>query len=380
MSKNLVIVGAGLAGLAAAIETALFGNNAVLVSSESSERAQSVMAEGGINAALNTKGENDMPEEHEKDTLKAACGIADVQAVHGLTSNAPDIVRQLHSWGVQFNLNENGEIDLRNFGGQKKKRTAFAQSDTGKQIMTALIDETRKYEYTGAIKRLAHHNFVTLLMDGDICGGRVVKDRYSGEISEITSDGVIIATGGFHGLFGDTTGSLYNTGEAVYELFRLGVVMQNCEMIQYHPTTVRSNGKRMLISEAARGEGGRLVAINGNEKRYFMEEKYPELKNLMPRDVTAREIYKELKNNEVFLDMRDIPHNVFSKKLSGLHQDCITYLNIDPQYELIPVLPGIHYFMGGIKVDVCHRTNIINLYAAVKGPRHTNPNNLITKT
>ena len=140
MKHTLVIVGAGLAGLSAALTAVKNGWTVKLVSSLASERAQSVMAEGGINAALNTKGEEDSPEQHYTDTLTAACGLADPNAVWGMTQAASELVRSLHHLGVQFNVTDDDELDLRNFGGQKKKRTAFAQSDTGKQLMTALID------------------------------------------------------------------------------------------------------------------------------------------------------------------------------------------------------------------------------------------------
>ena len=163
---------------------------------------------------------------------------------------------------------------------------------------------------------------------------------------ELPGDAVIIATGGMHGLFGNTTGSLSNTGEVTAELFRLGVPLANGEMIQYHPTTVKCGGKRILISEAARGEGGRLFAMKDGKQWYFMEKKYPELGNLMPRDITAREIWKVSHESEVFLDMTEISEEIISNKLSGLADDCMTYLHKDIRKEPVSVLPGIHYFMG----------------------------------
>ena len=253
MSKTIIIIGAGLAGLSAALQAAENGCNVKLVSSLPSERAQSVMAEGGINAALNTKDENDSPEEHFTDTIKAACGLADPNAVWGMTQAAPELVHWLLKLGVKFNMSGYDDVDLRNFGGQKKKRTAFAQSDTGKQIMTAMIDAVRRKEASGMVERFSHHSFLTLRLCGNICCGCVIRDEYSQETVELPGDAVIVATGGMHGLFGNTTGSLSNTGEVTAELFRLGVPLANGEMIQYHPTTVKCGGKRMLISEAARG-------------------------------------------------------------------------------------------------------------------------------
>ena len=355
MSKTIIIIGAGLAGLSAALQAAENGCNVKLVSSLPSERAQSVMAEGGINAALNTKDENDSPEEHFTDTIKAACGLADPNAVWGMTQAAPELVHWLLKLGVKFNMSGYDDVDLRNFGGQKKKRTAFAQSDTGKQIMTAMIDAVRRKEASGMVERFSHHSFLTLRLCGNICCGCVIRDGYSQETVELPGDAVIVATGGMHGLFGNTTGSLSNTGEVTAELFRLGVPLANGEMIQYHPTTVKCGGKRMLISEAARGEGGRLFAMKDGKQWYFMEEKYPELGNLMPRDITAREIWKVSHESEVFLDMTEISEEIISNKLSGLADDCMTYLHKDIRKEPVSVLPGIHYFMGGILVDEQHR-------------------------
>lgn len=329
MKHTLVIVGAGLAGLSAALTAVKNGWTVKLVSSLASERAQSVMAEGGINAALNTKGEEDSPEQHYADTLTAACGLADPNAVWGMTQAAPELVHSLHRLGVQFNVTDDDELDLRNFGGQKKKRTAFAQSDTGKQLMTALIDAVRREESAGTVERFPHHKFRTLLFSGNICGGCTVQDTYTGELLRFVCDAVLIATGGPHGLFGDTTGSLANTGEVTAELFRLGVPMANLEMIQYHPTTVEQGGKRMLLSEAARGEGGRLLALRNGKPWYFMEEKYPELGNLMPRDITAREVWTVSRDYEVFLDMTELPKEVMEHKLAGLVDDCQTYLHKD---------------------------------------------------
>lgn len=207
MSKTIIIIGAGLAGLSAALQAAENGCNVKLVSSLSSERAQSVMAEGGINAALNTKDENDSPEEHFTDTIKAACGLADPNAVWGMTQAAPELVHWLLKLGVKFNMSGYDDVDLRNFGGQKKKRTAFAQSDTGKQIMTAMIDAVRRKEASGMVERFSHHSFLTLRLCGNICCGCVIRDEYSQETVEFPGDAVIVATGGMHGLFGNTSDS-----------------------------------------------------------------------------------------------------------------------------------------------------------------------------
>lgn len=361
--KNVIIIGAGISGLSATLELAKENINVILVSSQPSERAQSVMAEGGINAAMNTKGEDDNCRIHAKETLDSAAGIVDENAVINMTKEAPDIIRKLLALGVNFNMNSQGEVELREFGGQKKCRTVFAGNCTGKQIMTALIDAVRKEEVSGKVTRYFHHEFVSLI-GHDKCEGCNIKDAFTDEIISIKSDAVIMACGGMHGLFENTTGSLFNTGKAQVTLFSQGVCMSNLEMIQYHPTTLKLGDKRVLITEAARAEGGRLYSINEHgEKSFFMEERYPELGNLMPRDITTREIFNEMKTGKVFLDMTSLDIEKWNNRLFELRSDMKLYFGIDPAKEPICIEPGIHYFMGGIKVDIEHRTNINDLYA-----------------
>ena len=365
--ERIKIIGAGLAGLSAAITLAQKGYKSTLISLQPSERAQSVMAEGGINGASNTMGENDSPVEHAADTLKAGVDLADPEAVNGFAEHAPKI----HQWLVDLGAplhRKDGKLILRNFGGQKKKRTAYAQSSTGKVLMTALIDECRKYEAAGVIHRLCHHEFLSLLIRGGRCEGAWVRDSYSGEGFGLAGP-VIIAAGGLNGFFpGMTTGTTANSGDAAAILFAQGVAFANLEFIQYHPTTVQIPGKRMLISEAARGEGGRLFVERNGSPWYFMEEKYPELGNLMPRDVVSREMYYVMHDDstgrQVYLDLRGLSQKTWKEKLADLQEEIRYYLAIDPSKEPVPVSPGIHYFMGGIYVDRCHRTSIDGLYAA----------------
>ena len=362
------IIGAGLAGLSAAITLADKGISSNLISNYPSERAQSVMAEGGINGVLDTMGEWDRVENHFEDTMKAGGEIADEAMVRDLTEAAPGIIRYLRKIGVPFNLKEN-KIQQRNFGGQKKKRTAYAKSSTGKVIMTALIDEARKYETMGLIKRYSHHEFLRLRLEngGKVCKGVEIRDNYTGNSFHLEGI-VILASGGPAGVFaGVTTGTTANTGDVTAKVFAQGVRLSNLEMIQYHPTTIEIADKVCLVSEAARGEGGRLFIYKDDKKYYFMEEKYPEFKNLMPRDVVSREMYFVSRDNggaQVYLDMTELPKEVWKERLPDLREEIIHYLGIDPKNEPIPVRPGIHYFMGGIDVDIDHKTNVENLFAA----------------
>lgn len=360
------IVGAGLAGLSAAITAAKNGRECRLISKQPSERAQSVLAEGGINAALDTMGENDTTKEHFEDTMRGGVYLADPNAVEMLTKNAPEILSRLMELGSGLNMCGSKPL-LRKFGGQKKKRTAFAKSSTGKIIMTALIDEARKYEAKGLIHRYPHHELYDLYIKNGRCIGLAIKDLYSGELLSFEG-AVILACGGLNGFFeGRTTGTTQNDGAAAVIAFARGAEFANLEFIQYHPTTIGISGKRCLISEAARGEGGRLFARINGEKVYFMEEKYPELGNLMPRDIVSRESYMISKRADcdgVFLDMTKISDDVWSGKLSDLRKECVYYLSLDPAKEYIPVEPAIHYFMGGINTDINHKTSIEGLYAA----------------
>ena len=403
--ETVNIVGAGLAGLSAALTLAKQHQPCRLISVQASERAQSVLAEGGINGALNNMGEGDSILLHEEDTCLAGCQIADEEAVRGLTGHAPAIIQMLADLGVPFNR-QDGKILQRSFGGQRKKRTAFAKSSTGKMIMHALIDEVRKYEVLGLVERYPHHLFEDLLirevisvhaqqaqsgnpehvqqvqsriserpesarrgeLKEKVCCGLLIRDVYTGEEMRFAGP-VLMACGGMNGLFPSrTTGTLINSGNAAARLFARGVRFSNLEMIQYHPTTLAIAGKRLLISEAARGEGGRLFVRRAGDPWYFMEEKYPEFGNLMPRDVVSREMYFVTHESDcepqVYLDMRGISKEVFQKRLSDLRAELLHYGKPDPEREPIPVEQGIHYFMGGIDVDVFHQTNLRFLYAA----------------
>ena len=268
--KHVLIVGSGLSGLSCAIELAENGICSTLVSPYPSERAQSVMAAGGINAAL---GFEDSPKLHSEDTLKSGGFIAGEKAVTGLCNEAPHIVNWLESIGVVFSRNEEGKVALRAFGGQSKNRTAYAGAATGKQIMTALIREARKHECSGKITRLLGRQFHSALINDGKCYGAILYNEKERKIEELYADSVVVATGGQNVLFGKTTGSMQCDGYTVAKLYEQGAKLKNLEFIQYHPTTVETPQTRLLISEAARGEGGRLYYLDKDKKVYFMEEK-----------------------------------------------------------------------------------------------------------
>ncbi|MGN1372726.1 MAG: FAD-binding protein [Candidatus Coproplasma sp.] len=229
--KRVLIIGSGISGLVCAIKCAEAGHYAIMVSPFQSERSQSVMAAGGINAALDTKGENDTPESHIEDTLHGGCDIASRTAVEGMCRSAPEIIRWLESIGTVFTRDSNGLIDLRAFGGQSHKRTAYAGASTGKQIVTALVHEARKYECEGLIVRRLNLNFHSALIDGSVCCGALLYNSVTRKLESIFADAVVMATGGQNGIFGKTTGSLLCDGYAAGKLFCQGAKLKNLEFI-----------------------------------------------------------------------------------------------------------------------------------------------------
>ena len=362
-----------MAGLTCSVKLAECGNKVKLFSPAPSERSQSVMAMGGINAALNNKGQDDSPRQHYEDTINGGQQINNPNAVEKLTRDAPEIIEWLSDIGTSFTRDENQNIDQRYFGGQKKKRTVYAGARTGKQVLTAINAMSRKYEQENLIKRYIGWRFLSLILNKQKeCTGAILINEYTDEIKPFKSDCVVIATGGMNKIFGKISGSLQNDAGTTARLLHQEVKLANLEMIQFHPTTIKTPVKNMLITEAARGEGGRLYTIKDGKPWYFMEEWYPELGVLMPRDVVSRSIYKVCNQlnlgingeNFVYLDVSFLPEETVKVKLDEVYEVCTKYLNLDPTSQPIPVYPGIHYFMGGILTDEYHKTSIKNLYAA----------------
>ena len=356
--KHVLIIGSGLSGLSCAIELAEKGIHSTLVSPYSSERAQSVMAAGGINAAI---GADDSADQHAEDTLKSGGSIAGEEAVAGLCSAAPEIIRQLENLGVVFSRNEKGEVALRAFGGQSRNRTAYAGASTGKQIMTALIRVARKYECLNVINRLLGRQFHSALIQDNKCYGALLYNEKDRKIETVYADAVVIATGGQNVLFRKTTGSMQCDGYVAAKLYEQGARLKNLEFIQYHPTTIETPQKRMLITEAARGEGGRLYYMDGGRRVYFMEDKYGARGNLMPRDVVSKCIYDA--PSQVYLDISFLGKKLIKSRLSEVAELCQKYAVLDVTKESIPVYPSVHFFMGGLAVGRDHKTSVDNLYA-----------------
>ena len=359
--KKILVIGSGISGLMCAIRCAGRGIQTTLVSPYPSERAQSVMAAGGINAVLSFSDEGDTVESHIEDTLKGGAYLGGKNAVGGLCSRAPEIIRYLENIGTVFSLDPEGRPARRAFGGQSHKRTYYCGSSTGKQIVSALVMEARRCEADGLVERRLGSFFHSALIEDGVCRGALLFDERSGELNTVYADALVMAVGGQNALFGKTTGSTLCDGYAAGRLFTQGVTLKNLEFIQYHPTTLETAQKRMLVTEAVRGEGGRLFFEENGKRVYFMEEKYGPRGNLMTRDVISREI--DACGKDVYLDISFLDGRLIDERLPEVRDLCRKYRNIDIKKEPIPVAPSVHFFMGGLAVRLNHETNIENLFA-----------------
>lgn len=359
--REVLIIGSGIAGMACAIRCAEQGIHATLVSPQPSERSQSVMAAGGINAVTSEHEDGDSVASHIEDTLEGGAWIGGSDAVTGLCTHAEQIVRYLESIGTVFSVDKGGRPQMRSFGGQSHKRTHYCGSSTGKQIVSALIMEARRFESLGLIDRRLRTHFYSALIEDGVCYGALLYDELMAELVPMYAEAIVMAVGGQNALFGKTTGSTLCDGYAVGRLFMQGAVLKNLEFVQYHPTTLETSQKRMLVSEAARGEGGRLFYLDQGRRVYFMEQKYGANGNLKTRDVVSREI--ESIGHEVFLDVSFLGKRTIDKRLPEVRDLCKKYRGIDISKEPIPVAPSVHFFMGGLAVHLSHETNIRHLYA-----------------
>ncbi len=359
--RNVLIIGSGISGMACAVRCASLGMHVELVSPFPSERSQSVMAAGGINAVTDACEAGDSVACHVEDTLKGGGYLAGRDAVTGLCARGGEIIRYLESIGTVFSVDGQGRPARRAFGGQTYKRTYYCGASTGKQIVSALVMEARRFEAAGLIRRRLWCCFHSALIRDGVCHGALLFDEGGGGLEAVYADTVVMATGGQNALFGKTTGSTQCDGYAAGRLFMQGAELKNLEFIQYHPTTLETPQKRMLISEAARGEGGRLFYEAGGRRVYFMEDKYGPRGNLMTRDVISREI--DAAGRPVFLDVSFLDRKIIDERLPEVRDLCKKYRDIDIHAQPIPVEPSVHFFMGGLAVHLNHETNIRNLFA-----------------
>lgn len=367
-----VVVGGGLAGLMATLKLTEAGIPVDLFSVVPAKRSHSVCAQGGINAVLDTKGEGDTVWEHIDDTIYGGDFLANQTMVARMCETAPAIVNLFDRMGVMFNRTPEGLLDLRRFGGTQKHRTAFAGATTGQQLLYALDEQVRAQEVAGMVCRYEFWTFVSAILDEGACKGIVAQDLASMEIRAFPADAVVVATGGCGAIFGKSTNSTINTGYVAAKLYTQGALYANGEFIQIHPTAIPGADKNRLMSESARGEGGRVWTYKDGKPWYFLEEKYPAYGNLVPRDIATREIYDVIYNqhlgvngeNVVYLDVSHIDPAVLDNKLGGILEIYEKFVGDDPRKVPMRIAPSVHYSMGGLWVDVDQSTNIPGLFAA----------------
>lgn len=374
MSKgNIVIVGGGLAGLMAAIKIAESGTKVDLFSVVPVKRSHSVCAQGGINGAVNTKGENDSPWEHFDDSVYGGDFLANQGPVKAMCEAAPKIIHMFDRMGVMFNRTPEGLLDFRRFGGTQHHRTAFAGATTGQQLLYALDEQVRSFEVNGLVTKFEGWEFVSAVMDEQgVCRGITAQNLRSMEMKAFPADAVIMATGGLGIIFGKSTNSTINTGYAAARLYQQGALYANGEFIQIHPTAIPGDDKNRLMSESARGEGGRVWTYKDGKPWYFLEEKYPAYGNLVPRDIATREIFDVCVNqklgidgeNKVYLDLSHIDAKQLDIKLGGIMEIYEKFMGDDPRKVPMKIFPGVHYSMGGLWVDIDQKTSIPGLFAA----------------
>ncbi|MCX7571321.1 succinate dehydrogenase flavoprotein subunit [Tumebacillus sp. DT12] len=380
-NQRIIVVGGGLAGLMATIKACEAGIPVDLFSLVPVKRSHSVCAQGGINGAVNTKGEGDSPWEHFDDSVYGGDFLANQPPVKAMCEAAPGIIHLLDRMGVMFNRTPEGLLDFRRFGGTKHHRTAFAGATTGQQLLYALDEQVRRFESAGLVQKYEGWDFLSAILDDEgVCRGITAQDLRSMEVHAFAADAVIMATGGPGLVFGRSTNSIINTGTAASALYQQGVKYANGEFIQIHPTAIPGDDKLRLMSESARGEGGRVWTYKDGKPWYFLEEKYPAYGNLVPRDIATREIFHVCVDlglgingeNMVYLDVSHIPKEKLDVKLGGIMEIYEKFAGDDPRKVPMKIFPAVHYSMGGMWVDFVddgktrynQMTNIRGLFAA----------------
>jgi succinate dehydrogenase / fumarate reductase, flavoprotein subunit len=385
-NPKIIIVGGGLAGLMATIRAAEASVPVDLFSIVPVKRSHSVCAQGGINAAKNQKGEGDTTWKHFDDTIYGGDFLANQPLVKRMCEEAPSIIDLLDRMGVTFNRTPEGLLDYRRFGGTLYHRTAFAGATTGQQLLYALDEQVRRHEAEGKVKKFEGFTFLSAVLDAaGVCRGITAMDLRSMEVKTFSADAVIFCTGGVGAIFGRSTNSVVCTGSAQSALFQQGVDYANGEFIQVHPTSIPGEDKLRLMSESARGEGGRVwvpkkqgdprdaKSIPESDRVYFLEEWYPKYGNLVPRDIATRAIHRIVYQEKlgingqpaVYLDVSHIDRATLDRKLEGILEIYEKFCGVDPRKEPMKVFPGMHYTMGGIWVNnEDQATNVPGIYAA----------------
>ncbi|TWT69660.1 succinate dehydrogenase flavoprotein subunit [Crateriforma conspicua] len=398
--KRVAVVGGGLAGLASVMKLTELGVKVDLFSLTPVKRSHSVCAQGGINSCNDqTRQLGDSEWKHFDDTVYGGDFLNHQPPVKEMAMWAPKVIDLMDRLGVPFNRTGEGFIDRRRFGGTLYKRTAFAGATTGQQLLYALDEQVRRQEAEGMVRKYEFWDFLRPILDeqGD-CRGIVAQDMVSMEIRSFPADAAVMATGGCGLVYGRSTMSVFCNGSAASRCFQAGAKYANGEFIQVHPTAIPGADKLRLMSESARGEGGRVWVprkaqdprapqeIPDSDRYYFLEERYPEYGNLVPRDIATREIFDICVNEGlsveddrmcVYLDLTHIPAAELDRKLGGILEIYEKFQGVDPRVEPMKIFPAVHYSMGGLWADYVkssdnglepgapenHMTNIPGLYA-----------------
>ena len=369
-NRRVIVVGGGLAGLAASVRIAESGVPVDLFSLVPVKRSHSVCAQGGINACNEVARQQGYSEyEHFDETVYGGDFLAHQPPVYEMTHWAPKIIDLLDRMGVPFNRTSEGRRDLRLFGGSLFKRTHFAGATTGQQLLYALDEQTRRWEHEKRVVKYEHWEFLRPIVDDDgRCIGIVAQDLRSMQIRAFRADAVVMATGGCGLVYGKSTNSVICTGAAASRCYREGAFYANAEFVQVHPTAIPGADKLRLMSESARGEGGRVWVprkagdtrdprqIPTEERYYFLEEKYPAYGNIVPRDIATREIFDVCVNqglgvgggNQVYLDLTHLDREYLERKLGGIVEIYRKFVGEDPAEVPMRIFPGVHYSMGGL--------------------------------
>jgi succinate dehydrogenase / fumarate reductase flavoprotein subunit len=356
---DVVVVGAGCAGMRAAIEAFDAGVDVAMLSKIHPVRSHSGAAEGGINAALGNASEDD-PEKHSYDTVKGSDYLGDQDAIEILCTEAPGDVYQLEQWGAVFSRTPDGRIAQRPFGAAGEPRTAYAADITGHVLIHVLYEQVMRRDIPTYEEFFAWK----LVVDDGRCQGVIAWDLVNGGLKSIGAKTVILATGGAGRLYTGTTNAYACTGDGMTMALRAGVALKDMEMMQFHPTTLAPTG--VLITEGCRGEGAYL--LNAQAER-FLVRYAPNAMELASRDVISRAEQTEIDEGRgiegnVLLDLRHLGAERILERLHGTRELSMVFMGVDPIYEPIPVRPGAHYHMGGVDTDVWGRTVIDGLYAA----------------
>ena len=371
--QHVVVIGGGLAGLAVTMRLAEAGIHVYLVSMVPVKRSHSVCAQGGINSVNElTRQQGDNEWLHLDDTVYGGDFLQHQPPVKEMCDWGPRVIHLLDRLGVPFNRTPEGFLDQRRFGGTMFKRTAFAGATTGQQLIYALDEQVRRWEADGLVEKFEYWEFLGPIVDeSGHCRGAVVQDMFSMEIRSLAGDALVLATGGCGLIYGRSTMSMICTGGAAGRAFKSGVFYANGEFIQVHPTAIPGTDKLRLMSESARGEGGRVwvpakpqdtrdpLSIPPDERYYFLEERYPKYGNLVPRDIATREIFDVCVNQGlsvqpgalcVYLDVTELSPETH-KKLEGILEIYEKFQGVDPRQVPMKIFPAVHYSMGGLWVD-----------------------------